>query len=55
MVIGYSTYDKALEIAQNAHASQVDKAGLQYILHPLAIVAMVPDDLKPVTLLYDAI
>lgn len=33
-----STLEKAVEIAARAHAGQVDKAGVPYILHPLRLM-----------------
>ena len=46
----------ALEIAKEAHAGQTDKAGLDYILHPLQVAAEVTtDEEKAVALLHDII
>ncbi|PTQ83834.1 HD domain-containing protein [Trichococcus patagoniensis] len=46
----------AFEIAKEAHAGQKDKAGLDYILHPLQVAAMVAtDEEKAVALLHDII
>ena len=46
----------ALEIAKTAHAGQTDKAGLDYILHPLQVAAEVTtDEEKAVALLHDII
>jgi (p)ppGpp synthase/HD superfamily hydrolase len=36
-----STLERAIEIAAQAHAGQVDKAGQPYILHPLRVMLMV--------------
>ena len=33
-----STLEKAIAIASNAHAGQVDKAGKPYILHPIRVM-----------------
>ena len=33
-----STLEKAITIAANAHAGQIDKAGAHYILHPLRVM-----------------
>lgn len=33
-----STLEKAIEIASNAHAGQVDKGGKPYILHPIRVM-----------------
>ena len=33
-----STLERAIEIAANGHAGQVDKAGAPYILHPLRVM-----------------
>jgi (p)ppGpp synthase/HD superfamily hydrolase len=46
----------AFEIAKAAHAGQTDKAGLDYILHPQQVAAMVTtDEEKAVALLHDII
>lgn len=46
----------AFEIAKEAHAGQTDKAGLDYILHPQQVAAMVTtDEEKAVALLHDII
>lgn len=46
----------AFEIAKEAHAGQTDKAGLEYILHPLQVAAEVTtDEEKAVALLHDII
>ena len=46
----------AFEIAKTAHAGQTDKAGLDYILHPLQVAAEVTtDEEKAVALLHDII
>lgn len=45
---------KAFEIACQAHAGQVDKNGVPYILHPLAVAEMLPDiTTQAVALLHD--
>lgn len=36
-----STLERAIEIAAQAHAGQVDKAGQPYILHPLRLMLVV--------------
>lgn len=36
-----STLERAIEIASQAHAGRVDKAGVPYILHPLHVVLRV--------------
>ncbi|MEJ5306660.1 MAG: hypothetical protein WHV63_12105, partial [Ignavibacteria bacterium] len=33
-----ATLEKALEIAINAHKGQKDKAGMEYILHPIRVM-----------------
>lgn len=46
----------AFEIAKAAHAGQTDKAGLDYILHPQQVAAMMTtDEEKAVALLHDII
>ena len=47
---------KAYEIAAAAHAGQVDKAGNDYINHPLTVASFVAaDDEKTVALLHDVV
>lgn len=36
-------YEKAVRLAATAHQGQVDRGGTDYIQHPLAVAAMVPD------------
>jgi (p)ppGpp synthase/HD superfamily hydrolase len=51
-----ATIEKALEIAARAHAGQVDKEGLPYILHPLRVMAAVEGlETKIVAVLHDVI
>lgn len=55
-----STYEQLLErailIAQTAHAGQVDKAGQPYIEHPLAVMHQVESpDAKIVAVLHDVV
>lgn len=46
----------ALEIATKAHEGQVDKAGEEYIKHPIAVASMVNGDIvKAVALLHDIV
>lgn len=46
----------AEDIAREAHKGQVDKAGADYILHPLAVAQMCPDtETRIVALLHDTI
>ena len=51
-----SNYDRALQIAADAHAGQIDKAGAPYIKHPLRVSAQVhrPDE-KIVAILHDVV
>ena len=47
---------KALEIAIKAHKGQIDKAGKEYILHPIMVALMVcTNEEKQVALLHDVI
>lgn len=47
---------KALEIAQKAHAGQFDKGGNPYIGHPLAVAEMVnTEEEKIVAFLHDVV
>jgi len=49
-------YDKALQIAVRAHKGQKDKAGHDYILHPIRVSERCDDPrAKIVTLLHDTI
>ncbi|MBR3412673.1 MAG: HD domain-containing protein [Bacteroidales bacterium] len=49
-------YEKALQIARTAHAGQRDKAGADYILHPLRVAAGCRTaEAKVVALLHDTI
>ncbi len=49
-------YDKALQIAKEAHANQVDKAGIDYIEHPLYVSSLVnTTEEKIVALLHDVV
>jgi (p)ppGpp synthase/HD superfamily hydrolase len=48
--------DKALEIAKIAHFGHFDKAGVDYINHPLAVASMVElENEKIVALLHDVV
>ncbi len=49
-------YNKALEIATEAHSGQLDKAGEDYIQHPLYVASLVATEKeKAVALLHDVI
>lgn len=49
-------YQQALAIAKDAHKGQVDKAGVDYIQHPLFVASLVEDELaKTVALLHDVV
>jgi len=49
-------YEKALEIAKKAHSGQVDKAGIDYILHPMYLAKQMPTvDLKIIAILHDVL
>lgn len=51
-----SLYDIALEIAINAHKNQFDKAGVDYIQHPLYVANLVStDEEKCAALLHDVV
>lgn len=41
--------DKAIQIAKQAHAGQVDKAGKPYIEHPLAVMEQLQTDEEKIT------
>lgn len=49
-------FETALEIALRAHKGQVDKSGVAYITHPLAVAAQLDSlELKTIALLHDTI
>lgn len=49
-------YQQALAIAEDAHKGQVDKAGVDYIQHPLFVASLVEGELaKTVALLHDVV
>ena len=51
-----SLYEKALSIATRAHRGQVDKAGVDYIHHPLFVASLVSsDEEKATALLHDVL
>ena len=51
-----STLDRAIEIATQAHAGQVDKAGQPYIAHPLRVMqSMSTDAEKIAAVLHDVV
>ncbi|WP_038263193.1 HD domain-containing protein [Peptoclostridium litorale] len=48
--------NKAIEIANRAHAGQVDKAGEPYILHPLRVMLSMKDELERIcAVLHDVV
>lgn len=49
-------FETALEIALKAHKGQVDKNGVSYILHPMAVAAQLDTlELKTIAILHDTI
>ncbi len=49
-------FETALEIATKAHKGQVDKNGVAYIAHPLAVAAQLDSlELKTIAILHDTI
>ena len=51
-----SVFETALEIAVKAHKGQVDKNGVAYILHPLAVAGLLDSlELKTIAVLHDTI
>lgn len=52
----YELIHKALSIAKEAHASQVDKAGVEYIYHPITVALLCETaEEKAVALLHDTL
>lgn len=53
---GMDPLKRAIQIAAEAHAGQVDKGGKPYILHPLRVMlAMTTDEERIVAVLHDAL
>ena len=51
-----SSFQLALQIAQKAHAGQVDKAGKDYILHPMTVASYMDTDIeKTIAYLHDVL
>jgi len=51
-----ATIERAIQIAAEAHAGQVDKGGAPYILHPLRVMmAMETEEERIVAVLHDAL
>ena len=50
-----SMVDIALSIARQAHEGQLDKAGVDYIEHPIYVASQVDTEEKAVALLHDVI
>lgn len=51
-----ATLERAIAIAASAHAGQVDKAGLSYILHPLKVMLRVDgQDARMCAVLHDVV
>ena len=49
-------FETALEIAVRVHKGQVDKNGIAYILHPMAVAAQLDTlELKTIAILHDTI
>lgn len=48
-------YENALNVARQAHFGQVDKAGKEYILHPIAVAESHDPIKKVVALLHDVV
>lgn len=47
--------EQAIAIASAAHAGQVDKQGVPYILHPLRVMLAVPEEARVVAVLHDVL
>ena len=53
---GFNVLNKAIEIATRAHAGQVDKAGVPYILHPLRVMLSRENELERIcAVLHDVV
>lgn len=51
-----STIERAIQIAAEAHAGQVDKAGAPYVLHPIRVMLrMKTNDERIVAVLHDVV
>jgi (p)ppGpp synthase/HD superfamily hydrolase len=51
-----SLYQQALDFAWEAHRGQKDKSGVDYIYHPIAVAAMLDDEVeKAAALLHDVV
>ena len=51
-----ATLERAIQIAVEAHAGQIDKAGQPYILHPLRVMlSLKTDDQRIVGVLHDVV
>lgn len=51
-----ATLERAIQIATEAHAGQVDKGGAPYILHPLRVMlAMETDEERMVAVMHDVL
>ena len=54
--VGMSTLERAISLAAQAHAGQVDKAGQPYILHPLRVMLRVGTEEERITaILHDVV
>ena len=52
----YEVFETTLEVAVKAHKGQVDKNGVAYILHPLAVAGLLDSlELKTIAVLHDTI
>lgn len=51
-----STLERAIEIAAAAHAGQIDKGGMPYILHPIRVMLRASTDAERITaVLHDVV
>ena len=56
MALNMTTLERAIAIAATAHASQTDKAGQPYVLHPLRVMlALTREDERIVGVLHDVV
>ncbi len=48
-------FEIAVDIAKKAHQGQKDKAGGEYIRHPMTVAAAVPEECRVIAILHDVL